>query len=884
MVPIRAEGEVVGTLRVAGRPTHRGTFEPEEVLLLEALARQTGIALHNAGLLASLAESLANVTHLTAAIDASDDAIMELAPDGTIRAWNPAAERLYGYAADEFAGMSVMGFVPPDRLEEAWARIGRLTAGQRVLGVQTAIVRKDGTRVPVSASVSPIMDHAATVVGIAAIVRDESAREAAEAALREREEQFRSVFQLGPIGMVLVDGSRTWTAANDALCRMLNRRPDEVVGRRSDAFVHPDDVADMQLHEASLFTVPGEGGYSVERRYLAPDGRTIWARVTERALWSASTGPGGTLLMIEDITASHLASERARDTEARLHRAVAAFTAVREPSSVLRAVLVAARDLLDAEFAAIGVLSGDGSEFLDLQFEGIDEATAAAIGRKPVGNGLLGLAGPHTGAVRVREVASHPASIGVPLGHPVISSFIAVPIVFEDLLVARLYAGNKRDGVEFSAEDEGVAMALAAQAGVVLENARIHARMVALMEELDRTNIDLRRANDAKSDFLGTVSHELRTPLHSILVAAELVSDRMFGPLSEERARDLGATIQGSGRHLLGLIDDMVDLARVEAGRIDLRIVILPLAPLLDEVCHEIQPLSHDKGIGLEFRCEADLLVHADPLRIRQVLVNLLANAVKFTPVGGHVWVEAHRTPTAVEIAVHDTGVGIRDQDLARIFEPFDQVSEVVAPGAGLGLAIARRLVDLHGGRLTVTSVHGTGSTFTVSLPEHAQMPEMRPDAGGSRDPGLPLGVAGASILVVEDDLTALRLITDVLARSGYGVRTATSIGEAMESFAAGSPDLVLLDLRLGGEDGLDLARRLRADPATQALPILTLSADAMQHDVERILEAGCNGHVAKPVVARELLGRIQALLDRAATEPDRSRLRAPTSAGGPGA
>jgi DNA-binding response OmpR family regulator len=192
--------------------------------------------------------------------------------------------------------------------------------------------------------------------------------------------------------------------------------------------------------------------------------------------------------------------------------------------------------------------------------------------------------------------------------------------------------------------------------------------------------------------------------------------------------------------------------------------------------------------------------------------------------------------------------------------------------------------VDLHGGRLTVTSVHGTGSTFTVSLPEHSQVPELRAGAGAGRDPRLPLGEPGASILVVEDDQTALGLIADVLARSGYGVRTATSIAEAMESFSAGSPALVLLDLRLGGEDGLDLARRLRADPATQALPILTLSADAMQHDVDRILEAGCNGHVAKPVVARELLGRIQALLDRAAPEPDRGRPSASTSAGGPGA
>ena len=466
--------------------------------------------------------------------------------------------------------------------------------------------------------------------------------------------------------------------------------------------------------------------------------------------------------------------------------------------------------------------------------------------------------------MRVREVASHPAAIGVPPGHPVITSFIAVPIVFEGRLVARLYAGNKRAEAEFDADDEAVATALAAQAAVVLENARINARTLALVEELDRANTDLRRASDAKSDFLGTVSHELRTPLHSILVAAELVSDPMFGPLSEERARDLGATIQGSGRHLLGLIDDMVDLARIEAGRIDLRIVKLPLAPLLHEIHHQILPLAREKGVALECECESDLIISADPLRIRQVLVNLLANAVKFTEPGGRVWVDAHRTTTTVEIAVHDTGVGIRHEDLAHIFEPFDQVSEVIAPGAGLGLAIARRLVELHGGRLTVTSTHGTGSTFTVSLPEHSQ--ECRscgPVPAPVATRGCRSVCPAASILVVEDDLTALRADRGrarEVSATAYGRRPASA--RPSESIAAGAPSLVLLDMRLGAEDGLDLARRLRADPATHALPILALSADAMQHDVERVLEAGCNGHVAKPVVARELLGRIHALLD----------------------
>ena len=862
IVPLRVDDEVVGMLRVAGHAAGRDTFDGDDMRLLETLGMHTAVALQNSGLVTSLAESLAKVTRLAAAVDASDDAILEVAPDGTIRAWNPAAERLYGYTADEFAGMPAMTFVPPDRLEEATARFGDLMAGGRVLGVQTEVIRKDGARRPVSASVSPISDHAGSVVGIAAIVRDASAQRKAEAALRESDDRFRRVFQDSPIGKAIADDDLRWVAVNEALCRTLERSETELIGQRFDTFVHPDDVEAAYRLVGDAIAAEGAAGFSTQRRYQTPSGRIVWTRVTSRPLPDPTTEGVRWIEVIEDITESHLASERARATEARLHRAVAAFTTVHEPAGVLRAVLPAARDLLDAEFAAIGVLTEDGSSFAEIQFDGIDDDTAAAIGHLPAGHGLMGLALIQTGAVRVRDVADHPASIGSPPGHPVITSFIAVPIEFDGRLIALLWAGNKRTEVEFNADDERVAKALASQAAVALENARVNARALALVGELDLANAELRRASDAKSAFLGTVSHELRSPLHSILVAAELVSDPMFGPLSEDRARDLGATIQGSGRHLLGLIDDMVDLARIEAGRIDLRIVELPLAPLLDEIRLEVAPLARDRGVALDCQCGRDLVLHADPLRLRQVLVNLLANAVKFSEPGGRVWVDVHLTPTAVAIAVHDTGVGIRQEDLVRIFEPFDQVSEVVAPGAGLGLAIARRMVDLHGGRLTVTSVHGTGSTFTVTLPEHGRVPELRTGAGVHRDPQLPLGGPDCTVLVVEDDLTALGLIADVLARSGYAVRTATGIAEAMESFAAGAPSLVLLDMRLGPEDGLDLARRLRADRATHAIPILALSADAMQHDVERVLEAGCNGHVAKPVVARELLGRIHALLD----------------------
>lgn len=885
VVPLRGDADVAGTLTVANRQAYRGAFDRADLRLLETLGVHAGVALQNSGLVDRLAESLANVTQLAAAVQSSDDAILALATDGAITAWNPAAERLFGYTGEELPGLPVEALVPPSLGGLVLRTFGGLTAGQAQRRGTTEALRRDGSTVPVSVTVSPIVDAEGTMVGLSAIVHDETERTAADAALRESVERFRRVFRDSPIGMALAGADLEWTAVNEALCRMLERSEAELLGRRFDAFVHPDDVeAAIRLVDDTL-SREGSLGFATERRYITASGRIIWARVTSRPLRDDLTGTARLICMIEDITEGRNASQRVRDTEARLHRAVAAFTAVREPRSVLRAVLAAARDLLDAEFAAIGVLTDDGTSIAELHFDGIDESTASRIGLGPTGNSMLGLGSVASGPMRVRDVRDHPQARGFPAGHPVITSFLAVPIVFERRLIARLYAGNKRSGPEFDVEDENVASALAAQAAVVLENARINAHTLELIEELDRANAGLRKANDAKSEFLGTVSHELRTPLHSILVAAELVHDPMFGPLTEDRARELGATIQGSGRHLLGLIDDLVDLSRIEADRIELRRVELPVDRLLEEVCKEIRPIATDKGISLAHESAPGLRIHADPLRIRQVLINLLANAVKFSGPGGRVWIESTGTPTAIRIAVHDTGPGIRETDLARIFEPFEQVSAGSSPGAGLGLAIARRLVELHDGRLEATSEMGAGSTFTVCLPEtppeHPQPLATDPSAAGSTAPG---GEA-STILVVEDDTTALGLVSDLLRRSGHVVWQASSIAEAIDRVTARVPSLVLLDIRLGDEDGLELARYLRGHEATASVPILALSADAMQHDRERAREAGCDDHLAKPVVARELLAGITRLVAAARSAAARGRAvdAGPTSAGGRG-
>ena len=229
---------------------------------------------------------------------------------------------------------------------------------------------------------------------------------------------------------------------------------------------------------------------------------------------------------------------------------------------------------------------------------------------------------------------------------------------------------------------------------------------------------ELKRVSDAKSDFLASMSHELRTPLNAIFIAAQMLRDPIFGPLSEERVRDLSGKILSSGQHLLMLIEDLMDLSKIEAGRLDLQPRAVPVGMLVEEAERTISPIAIDKGVSLQVPSASDELVLADPLRIRQVLVNLLNNAVEFTEPGGRVWVQVTSSPSGVLISVNDSGIGIKPGDLERIFEPFEQVSDRPTAGAGLGLTIAKRIAELHGGRLEASSTPGAGSTFRLTLPK----------------------------------------------------------------------------------------------------------------------------------------------------------------------
>ncbi len=393
-------------------------------------------------------------------------------------------------------------------------------------------------------------------------------------------------------------------------------------------------------------------------------------------------------------------------------------------------------------------------------------------------------------------------------------------------------------------------------------------------DTLRHANLELARAMRMKDDFLANMSHELRTPLNGILGLSEALQLKTYGMLSEKQLRAL-RNIESSGRHLLSLINDILDLSKIEAGKLEIH----PETIRVVEVCQAslafIKELALKKGITTSF--EPDPLVitiQADLRRLKQILVNLLSNAVKFTPAGGKLTlkVQANLQQQVVELSVSDTGIGISATDLARLFQPFTQVDSSLTrkhEGSGLGLALVKELAELHGGQIRVQSEVGQGSTFTVSLPWQPdalawetlaaleQPTETAPVTVGPPPARL------EKILLAEDAELNIMAVGDYLENQGYQMIYARDGREALAIAREQFPDLILMDVQMPELDGLTVTRQLRTDPQFAEVPIIALTAMAMTGDRERCLEAGATDYVSKPLVLRELVEMMRKLLDQ---------------------
>jgi len=399
------------------------------------------------------------------------------------------------------------------------------------------------------------------------------------------------------------------------------------------------------------------------------------------------------------------------------------------------------------------------------------------------------------------------------------------------------------------------------------------------LSRIEQVNASLRQANErlteanrAKSEFLANVSHELRTPLNAIIGFSDLLRDDATSRL-DERQHEFVRDIQDSGEHLLRLINGILDLSKIEAGKMEVHREACSPARLVREAVAMVRAQAAVQGLrlvldiaGLE--CTALL----DPGMSRQILLNLLSNAVKFTPAGGEVRVSGRQDGSDLWIEVHDTGIGIAQDDLGRIFEAFYQVDGSYSRsygGTGLGLALVRKMVELQGGRIEVASTPGHGTRFVLGFPgaltvgETAAPPAAKPvEAPAQHADGVPEDARRRSILLVEDNPVNRKLARNILRSRGYDVWEAASGEEALELLCERRPDLVLMDIQLPSMDGLAVTRRIKASPNTESIPVVALTAHATQLDEQRAREAGCSGYIVKPIRLAEFPRQVAEYLD----------------------
>jgi len=403
----------------------------------------------------------------------------------------------------------------------------------------------------------------------------------------------------------------------------------------------------------------------------------------------------------------------------------------------------------------------------------------------------------------------------------------------------------------FDADDEALVSRLATRSAYLVQRRQILAEEQRLADQLRVTVDALEAASAAKSDFLASMSHELRTPLNAIIGFSELMVADSDGTDSLTVPREWVDHIRNGGSHLVSLINDVLDLAKIEAGRLELVKVPVDVGRAVAESVAGLRPLADRKSQTIEIDAPS-ALIEVDSGRLRQILYNLLSNAIKYTGEAGVIRVEARTELGEAHIAVIDSGVGISIEDQAHVFEEFRQVGDpqTRVAGTGLGLALTRRLVEAHGGRIGVESEPGVGSTFTVSLP--IGRPEEATSENGRSPITAPGG--GARILIIEDDPSSVRLLQAYLADGGYRFSVAADGEIGLRMALADPPEAILLDILLPGMDGWEVLRRLKSEPAIRDVPVVIITV-VDERNVG--LALGAVDYFVKPIEREALLARL---------------------------
>jgi PAS domain S-box-containing protein len=808
---------------------------------------------------------------------------------GVIQIFNVGAERMLGYTAAE-----VMNKITPADISDPQELIARakalslelatpITPGFEALvfkasrGIEDiyelTYIRKDGTRFPAVVSVTALRDAQDTIIGYLLIGTDNTARQQAEEALLKAGALQSAILNSANFSSIATDAKGVIQIFNVGAERMLGYTAAEVMNK-----ITPADISDPQelIARAKALSLelatPITPGFEAlvfkasrgiediyELTYIRKDGSRFPAVVSVTALRDAQDVIIGYLLIGTDNTARQQAEE-----------------------ALVKAGALQSAIFNSANFSSIATDARGVIQIFNVGAERMLGYTAAEVMNKIT---PAAISDP-------QELIARAKALSLELATPITPGFEA--LVFkasrgiEDIYELTYI---RKDGTRFPAVVSVTALRDAqdviigylligtdntARKQVEAERALLDQALQDKNAELESAKFVAEKANLAKSDFLSSMSHELRTPLNAILGFAQLVESGSPSPTDSQK-RSIDQILQ-AGWYLLELINEILDLALIESGKLSLSLEPISLAEVMLECQAMIEPQAQRRGISVAFpHFEMPSFVQADRTRVKQVFINLLSNAIKYNKVGGTVVVEKiTSTPGGIRICVKDSGEGLSADKLAQLFQPFNRLGQEAnaVEGTGIGLVTTKRLVELMKGVIGVESTVGVGSVFWIELSLTA---EPYPAAGAAE----PTAVAQAQVhadaqsrtlLYVEDNPANLMLVEDLIARRpDIRLLSARDGNRGVEIARASRPDVILMDINLPGISGIQALRILAEDPATAHIPVIALSANVMPRDIEKGLEAGFFRYLTKPIKVNEFMDTLDVALKFAKAQSARA-------------
>ena len=659
--------------------------------------------------------------------------------------------------------------------------------------------------------------------------------------------------------------------------------------------IHPDDKEDVIT--AANNCVTGGDNYNIEHRVVWPDGSIHWVHEKGDVVRDKDGNALHMLGVVQDITERQYMQEQLGQQKKLLdllHQSTNDFVEKGDISAAMTVMLNDLLELTGSEYGVAGeiIIDDDGSKYFkthsitniswDKQSQEFYEASKEKGLEFRNMDTLFGQVIESGESIISNNPAKDPRASALPKGHPVMSSYLSTPIYYGDQLVGMYGIANRENGYDESLQD--FLRPYDMTYGVMINSMRIMNADKVIRNELVAAKEDAVDANNAKSKFLSSMSHELRTPLNAIMGFSQLLKIESGPDLSPSQKENVEEIVR-AGDHLLELINEVLDLSIIESGRIDLSLEMVVIGDVLNESLQLISPLAQKRGIdisvvsnGTEVDTSKLYLQHdvarADRTRLRQVLLNLLSNSIKYNTENGKVIIsfdnfEAENTDKFMRISISDTGPGLTVDQQSQLFQSFNRLGAEQSniEGTGIGLVITKNIVELMGGTLGVTSEPGIGSTFWLEMPcETVTVDENLDldDVDSTVENIIRSTNAAHSVLYIEDNPANLRLVSQLLRRQpNMRMWSAHEPLLGLELAEEHKPDLVLLDINLPGMDGFEVLKQLRKRESTCATPVIAISANAMPEDIERGLEAGFDDYITKPINIKTLIASVNKALDR---------------------